>query len=74
VATGHDPRSELFKGQIELDDEGYVRVDSPSTRIDVPGVFATGELLGHTYRQAITASGPGCSAGAEHFIASFVEL
>ena len=76
VAIGHDPRSELFKGQIELNDEGYVKVDSPSTRTNVPGVFASGDLVDHTYRQAITASGTGCAAAldAERFIASFIEL
>ena len=76
VAIGHDPRSELFKGQIELDDEGYVKVDHPSTRTNIPGVFAAGDLVDHTYRQAITASGTGCAAAldAERFIASFVEL
>jgi thioredoxin reductase (NADPH) len=76
VAIGHDPRSELFKGQIELNDEGYVQVDSPSTRTNVPGVFAAGDLVDHTYRQAITASGTGCAAAldAERFIASFIEL
>jgi thioredoxin reductase (NADPH) len=76
VAIGHDPRSELFKGQIELDDEGYVKVDSPSTRTNIAGVFAAGDLVDHTYRQAITASGTGCAAAldAERFIASFVDL
>jgi thioredoxin reductase (NADPH) len=76
IAIGHDPRSELFKGQIELDDEGYVKVDHPSTRTNIPGVFAAGDLVDHTYRQAITASGTGCAAAldAERFIASFVEL
>jgi len=76
VAIGHDPRNELFKGQIELDDEGYVKVDDPSTRTNVRGVFAAGDLVDHTYRQAITASGTGCAAAldAERFIASFIEL
>jgi thioredoxin reductase (NADPH) len=76
VAIGHDPRSELFKGQIETDADGYVRVQSPSTRTNIPGVFAAGDLVDHTYRQAITASGTGCAAAldAERFIASFIEL
>ena len=76
VAIGHDPRSELFKGQIELDDEGYVKVDAPSTWTNVAGVFAAGDLVDHPYRQAITASGTGCAAAldAERFITSFIEL
>jgi thioredoxin reductase (NADPH) len=70
VAIGHDPRNELIKGQITLDDEGYVLVDSPHTRTNLPGVFACGDLVDHTYRQAITAAGSGCAAAldVEHYL------
>jgi thioredoxin reductase (NADPH) len=72
VAIGHDPRSELFRGQVELDDEGYVKVAAPGTRTNLTGVFAAGDVVDHTYRQAITASGTGCAAAldAERYIAS----
>ena len=70
VAIGHDPRNELIKGQVTLDDEGYVVVDAPHTRTNIPGVFACGDLVDHTYRQAITAAGSGCAAAldVEHYL------
>ncbi|MFG3253997.1 thioredoxin-disulfide reductase [Streptomyces sp. NPDC048172] len=72
VAIGHDPRVELFKGVLDLDEDGYLKVDAPSTRTNIPGVFAAGDVVDHTYRQAITAAGTGCSAAldAERYLAA----
>jgi thioredoxin reductase (NADPH) len=75
VAIGHDPRSELFRGQLDLDDAGYVTVQAPSTRTTLSGVFACGDLVDHTYRQAITAAGTGCAAAldAERYLATLTD-
>jgi thioredoxin reductase (NADPH) len=71
IAIGHDPRSELLPGQVDLDDNGYVLVKQPSTHTNLPGVFAAGDLVDHHYRQAVTAAGTGCAAAldAERYIA-----
>lgn len=75
IAIGHDPRTELFKGQLELDGEGYLKVEAPSTRTNLTGVFGAGDVVDHTYRQAITAAGTGCSAAldTEHFLAALAD-
>ncbi len=71
IAIGHDPRSELLAGQIDLDDDGYVLVNHPFTATNQPGVFAAGDVVDHHYRQAITAAGTGCAAAldAERYLA-----
>jgi thioredoxin reductase (NADPH) len=75
IAIGHDPRTELFKGVLDLDAEGYLTVQAPSTLTNIPGVFAAGDVVDHTYRQAITAAGTGCSAAldAERYLAALAD-
>lgn len=75
IAIGHDPRTELFKGQLDLDEEGYLKVEAPSTRTNLKGVFGAGDVVDHTYRQAITAAGTGCSAAldAERYLAALAD-
>jgi thioredoxin reductase (NADPH) len=75
VAIGHDPRTDLVTGQLDLDGEGYLKVASPSTRTNIPGVFGAGDAVDHTYRQAITAAGSGCAAAldAERYLAAMAD-
>jgi thioredoxin reductase (NADPH) len=65
IAVGHEPQSEIIQDQVEVDDEGYVKVEGRSTRTNRPGVFAAGDLVDHTYRQAVTAAGTGCQAALD---------
>lgn len=76
VAIGHDPRSELVRGAVQLDADGYVQVQQPSSRTSLEGVFAAGDLVDRTYRQAITAAGTGCAAAidAERWLAESADV
>ena len=65
LAIGHEPRTELVKGQVDLDENGYIKVAHPTTATNIDGVFAAGDVVDHIYRQAITAAGTGCSASLD---------
>jgi len=76
LAIGHDPRSGLVRGQVDVDPEGYVQVRTPTTYTNLPGVFAAGDVVDRTYRQAVTAAGSGCAAAidAERWLAEHTEV